>query len=146
MEGYVFDIRPRALDKFFRTIKELELELKWYLEVTYRDSCQPTIMTKTPETFPDLDITTIVMYTGDERTKTDTKMTYLKNNNIDDAIHQKLRKRDKYETDMYDIYNLIVGQTNEQIQEKVVSDATYKEVKASQYPIGYLNILKKLCL
>ena len=45
-------------------------------------------------------------------------MTYLENNNIDEAIRQKLRKKDVYESDMHNIYNLIVGQTNEQLQEK----------------------------
>ena len=39
-------------------------------------------------------------------------MIYLKRDNIDEDIHQKLRKKDVYETDMYNIYNIIVGQTN----------------------------------
>ena len=42
-------------------------------------------------------------------------MTYLKKNNIDKDIHQKLRKKDLYETDMPNIYNIIVGQTNEKL-------------------------------
>ena len=42
-------------------------------------------------------------------------MTYLKKNYIYEDIHQKLRKKYVYETDMHKIYNLIVDQTNEQI-------------------------------
>ena len=56
-------------------------------------------------------------------------MTYLKKKNIDEAIHQKLRKKDFYESDMHNIYNLIVGQTNKQLQEKAASDATFQAVK-----------------
>ena len=39
-------------------------------------------------------------------------MTYLGKENIDEAIRQKLRKKDVYETDTNNIYNLIVAQTN----------------------------------
>ena len=56
---------------------------------------------------------TIIPDTGAKRTKTDIDMTYLKKKNIDEAICQKLRKKDLYETVMHTIYNLIVGQTNE---------------------------------
>ena len=52
-------------------------------------------------------------------------MTYLDKNNIDEAIRQNLRKKDVYELDMQNIYNLTVGQKNEQQQEKAVSDATF---------------------
>ena len=52
---------------------------------------------------------------GTERPKTDGEMTYLEKKNIDEAIRQKLRKKDVYESDMHKIYNLIVGQTNEQL-------------------------------
>ena len=45
---------------------------------------------------------------------------------------------------MHKIYNLIVGQTNEQLQEKVASDATCQAVEAGRDPIGYLNMIKKL--
>ena len=55
---------------------------------------------------------TIIPDTGTKRPKMDRKMTYLKKDNIDEDIHQKLRKKDVYETDMYNIYNIIVGQTN----------------------------------
>ena len=70
-------------------------------------------MIKTPETSPNPDMPTIIPDTVANHTKTDVDMTYLKNNNIDDAIHQKLRKRDKYDTNMYKMYNLVVGKTNE---------------------------------
>ena len=43
-------------------------------------------------------------------------MTYLKNKNICEAIHQKLRKKYVDETEMHNIYNLILGQTNKQLQ------------------------------
>ena len=46
---------------------------------------------------------------------------------------------------MHKIYNLIVSQTNEQLQAKEVSDATFQVVKADQDPLGYLMILKSLC-
>ena len=54
-------------------------------------------------------------------------------------------KKDVYESDMQKIWNLIVGQINEQLQEKVSSDATLPAVKTEQDPIGYLMILKRLC-
>ena len=41
LEGYTFDLGPRASDKVARTMKELE----WYLRTTYSDSFQPAIMT-----------------------------------------------------------------------------------------------------
>ena len=40
-------------------------------------------------------------------------MTYLWNKNINKAIHQKPSKKDVHEIYMHNIYNLIVGQTNE---------------------------------
>ena len=46
---------------------------------------------------------------------------------------------------MHKIYNIIVGQTNKQLQEKAVSDATFQVVNTDQDPIGYLIILKRLC-
>ena len=45
---------------------------------------------------------------------------------------------------MHKIYDLIVGQTNEHLQEKAVSDATFQAVKTDRDPIGYLMILKRL--
>ena len=56
---------------------------------------------------------------GTERPKIDADMTYPEKNNIDEAIRQNLRNKDFYESDMHKIYNIIVGQTNEQIQEKL---------------------------
>ena len=87
---------------------------------------------------------TIIPDTGAKRPKTDRKMTYLKNNNIDENIHQKLRKKDVYQNDMHNIYNIIVGHTNEQLQENTASDATFHAVKSGQDPIRYLMIIKKL--
>ena len=46
---------------------------------------------------------------------------------------------------MHKIYNLIVGQTNEELQEKAAPDATFQVVKTDLDPIGYLLILKKIC-
>ena len=50
---------------------------------------------------------------GIEGPKTDGEMTYLEKNNIDEAIRQKMRKKDFYQSDMHKIYNILVGQTNE---------------------------------
>ena len=82
---------------------------------------------------------------GTKRPKTDEAMTYLEKNNIDEAIRQKLRNKDVYESDTHKIYNLIVGQTYEQLQEKESSDATFQVVNTDRYPIGYLMILKNIC-
>ena len=119
-------------------------ELDRYLGTAYSNSCQPVIMTKTPEAFPELEIPNIMTDTGCKRPKTDSKMAYLENKDTNEVIYKKLSKRDEYETDMNIIYNLIVGHTNEQIQEKAESDATFHTVKASRYPIGYMNILKNI--
>ena len=80
---------------------------------------------------------------GTERPKTDGEMTYLKK--TDEAILQKLRTKDVHESDKHKIYNLIVGKTNEQLQEKATSDATFQAVKTKRDPIFYLMILKRLC-
>ena len=45
---------------------------------------------------------------------------------------------------MHKAYNIIVRQTNEKLQEKAASDATFQAVKTGQYPIGYLMILNRL--
>ena len=39
-------------------------------------------------------------------------MTYLDKNNINEVIRQKLKKKCVYESDMQNIYNLIVAQKN----------------------------------
>ena len=48
LEGYTFDLGPRASDKFDRKMKELDR----YLGATYSYSCLPAIMTETEATFP----------------------------------------------------------------------------------------------
>ena len=52
--------------------------------------------------------------------------------------------KDVYETDMHKIYNLIVGHTNEMLQETAASYANLKVFKLVQDPIEYLIILKKI--
>ena len=74
-------------------------------------------MTETVATFPDPEMPTITEL-GTDRPKKDGEMNYLEKKNIDESIHQKLRKKDVYESDMHKIYNMIVGQRNEQLQEK----------------------------
>ena len=49
LEGYTFDLGPRAYDKFYKTMKEMEQ----YLRATYSDFFQTAIMTETAATFPD---------------------------------------------------------------------------------------------
>ena len=115
-----------------------------YLGTTYSDSYQPAIMTETAANFSDPEMPTTTEL-GNERPKKDGEMTYLKKKNTDEAIRQKLRKKDVYKSDMQKIYNMIVGQTNEQLQEKAASDTTLQGVKTDRYPIAYLLILKKIC-
>ena len=98
LEGYTFDLEPRAYDKFARTMKELEQ----YIGTTYSDSCQLAIMTETAANSPDPYMPTITEL-GTERLKTDGEMTYIKKNNIDEAIRQKLRKKNVYKSDMHKI-------------------------------------------
>ena len=47
-----------------------------------------------------------------------------------------MRKKDVYESDMHKIYNIVVGKTNKQLQEKAAPVATFQAVKDYQYPIG----------
>ena len=103
-------------------------ELDQYLGATHSDSCQPAIMTETAATFPDPYMPTITDL-GIDRPKTDGDMTYLKKKNIDEAIHQNLRNKDFYESDKHKIYNLIVVERNEQLQEKAALDANFQAVK-----------------
>ena len=93
-------------------------------------------MNKTPETFLDQNVPAIIPDTGVEHPNTDVEMTYLKNKNIDEAICQKLRKQYVYETNMHMIYNIFVGHTKNQLQEKAVLDATFQVVKKVRDPIG----------
>ena len=74
-------------------------------------------MTETVATLPYPEMPNITDL-GIERPKTDGEMTYIENNNINDAIRQNLRNKGVYQSDMHKIYNLILGQTNEQLQEK----------------------------
>ena len=113
--------------------------------MVYRDICQTEIMTETPETFHRPEIVIITADNVSENPKTDVDMTYLENNNINKAIRKKLCKKDVYETHMHNIYNIILGQTNEQLWDKAAPDATFLSVKAGRDPIRYLMILKKLC-
>ena len=89
LEGYTFDLGPRVSNNFSRTMKELEL----YLGTTYSDSFQQAIMNENAANFPDPEMPTITDL-GTERPKKDGEMAYLEKNNIDEAIHQKLRKKD----------------------------------------------------
>ena len=83
-------------------------------------------MTETTATFPDPDMPNIIDL-GTNLPKIYVEITYLKKN-TDEAIRQKLRNKDIYESDMHKIYNLIVGHKNEQLQEKAASDATFQAV------------------
>ena len=90
-------------------------KLDQYLRTTSSDSFQPAIMTETAATFPNPEMPNITDFVT-EPPKTDAEMTYLNKNNIYEAIHQNLRKKDVYKSEMHKIYNLFVGQTNEQLQ------------------------------
>ena len=59
-------------------------------------------MTETSANFPDPEMPTITEL-GTERQKKDGEMTYHEKKNIDEAIHQKLRKKDVYKSDMHKI-------------------------------------------
>ena len=63
-------------------------------------------MTETAANFPNTEMPTITDL-GTEIPKTDGEMIYLEKKNIDEAIHQKLRNKDVYKSDMQKIYNLI---------------------------------------
>ena len=58
--------------------------------------------------------------------KTDVEIIYLNKKNINEAIRQNLRKKDVYESNMHKIYNIIVVQTNKQLQDQAASDATFQ--------------------
>ena len=72
-------------------------------------------MTDTPATFTDLEITTITDLVN-ESLEIDSEMTYLWKKNINEATHQNLRNKDVYESDINNIYNIIVVQTHEKLQ------------------------------
>ena len=115
-------------------------QLDQYLIAIYSDSFHPAVMTETLATFPEPKIPTI----PDDLIKIPKKyaeMTCPEKNNTDKSILQNISKKDVYKLDMHKIYNLVIGQTNEQSQEKAALDATFKAVNTDQYPIGYLMIL-----
>ena len=141
-EGYIFNLGLISSDKFTSTTKDLE----WYLGETYNNSYQPAIMTETPANFPIPEMATNIPDMGTERPKTDVHMTYPEKKSTDEYICQKMRNKDVYKTDMHNIYNIILGHTKEKLQEKAESDATFQAAKTGRDPIGYLIILKKLCL
>ena len=58
--GYIFDLGPIALDNFSSMMEDLES----YFGVDYSNICNPAIMTKTLETLPDPDMSTIVPETA----------------------------------------------------------------------------------
>ena len=60
---------------------------------------------------------TIILVMGGKRPKTDAYMTHLKKKNIYKVISQKLRKKYVYETDIHNIYNIIVGQKKHKLQD-----------------------------
>ena len=101
-------------------------------------------MSDTPATFTDPEITTITDLVT-EITKTYSQMTYLWKKNTNETTHQYLRNKDVYESDIHNIYNIIVGQTHEQLQQKATPDDTFQAVKYDRYPIVYLIILNRLC-
>ena len=81
-------------------------------------------MTETADNFPNPEMSTITDL-GTECPKIDGGMTYLQKKNIDEAIRQNLRKKNVYESEIHKIYNLIVVQANEQLQEKAASYTTF---------------------
>ena len=101
-------------------------------------------MTETVATFPNPEMPTITDLVI-ELPKNIRRDGLSKKKNIGEAIRKNQRKKDVYQSDMHKIYNIIVGQTNEQIQEKAASDATFQTVNTDQYLIGYLMILKRIC-
>ena len=69
-------------------------------------------MSETMANFPYIYITKTSPDTFMEHPKINSEITYLEKKNIYEVILQKLRKKDVYEPDMYKIYNLILGLTN----------------------------------
>ena len=106
------------------------IELERYLGGTYSGSYQPAIMNETSDTFPDLYMPTIIPGTGIECPKTYMEMTYLEKNIVDEAVRQKMSKKDVNKTEMDNIYNLIVSHTNEQLHEKLSPNATSQAINA----------------
>ena len=93
-------------------------------------------MTKTLEKFTDPEMPTIIPEMGTESPKTDVETTYPKEKNIDEAIHQKLRNKDVYETDMHKIYNIIVGKKNEHFRRRRHLMPPYMCSSQAETPLG----------
>ena len=74
LEGYIFNIGPRSLEKLDRIMKDLEL----YLGANYIDRCQPATMTETSTTFPGPYMPKTIPDMVVERRKMDVDMAYLK--------------------------------------------------------------------
>ena len=108
--------------------------LERYIGATYSNIYQLSIMTNASATLPNPDMPTIIPDMGAEHPKRDVEIAHLKKNNIYKAIHQKLRNRDVYETGTHKIYNIILSQTNDQLQYKASSDSTLQVVKSGWYP------------
>ena len=71
-------------------------KLEQYFGTTGRTIYQPTIVNETPVALPNRLMPTIVTDTGADHPKTYAKMTYLNNNNSNEAIRQKLRNIDEH--------------------------------------------------
>ena len=78
-------------------------------------------MAETLFTFPDPEMPIIIPDFGIKRPKIYSEMNYLEKKHINKAIRQKMRNKDVYKSDMQKIYNIIVDQMNEQLQEKAAS-------------------------
>ena len=87
-------------------------ELDKYLGEMYSDICQPDIMTETPPP-PDPYMPTTIHDLGIKHPKIDVEITYLEENNTDESILQNMSKKDVYESEMHNIYNLIVVKKDE---------------------------------
>ena len=90
-------------------------------------------MIETPATFPGPGISRTIHDLFIKLPKIYAEMTYLENNNTNEAIRKNPGNKDVYESGMHNIYNLVVGQTNETLQEKSESDATFQAVNTDQY-------------
>ena len=102
-------------------------------------------MNDVPVTFIDRDMPTINPYKDVNLPKSDIEMTYPEKKNINEVINHKPRKKDIYETNMHNIYNLIVADTNKPLQDKAASDTTFQAVKIDQDPIRHLIIFRNIC-
>ena len=93
-------------------------------------------MTKTPATFPNSEIPEIIYETGTKCPKTEAEITYLNNNNIDEAIFQKLKKKAMYETEIHKIYNIVVGHKMSNYRRRQYWDPPSRRSRQSNTPLG----------